>query len=53
MEGKEVCFLLFLLIWKDISLLLTYPQVGSKSCSSPLKIYLVGWVDFKVLEKGF
>jgi len=28
-------FVLFLLIWKDISLLPTYPQVGSKSCSSP------------------
>jgi len=28
-------FLLFLLIWKDISLLPTYPQMGLKSCSSP------------------
>jgi len=27
--------------------------LGSKSSSSLLKIYLVGWVDFKVLEKEF
>jgi len=43
MEGEEVCFLLlFILIWKDISLLPTYPQVGSKSCSSPQNFHLVG-----------
>jgi len=34
------CF--FLLIWKDISLLPTYPKVGSKSCSSPQKF--IWWV---------
>jgi len=50
---KKYVFWLFLLIWKDISLLPTYPKVGSKSCSSSLKIYLVGWVDFKVLKKKF
>jgi len=37
-ENKYV-FLLFLLIWKDISLLPTYPKVGSKSCSSPQKLF--------------
>jgi len=50
MEGEEVCFLLFLLIWKDRSLLPTYPQVGSKSCSSPQKFHLVSWIDFKSLK---
>jgi len=43
MKREEVCFfLLFLLIWKDISLLPTYPKVGSKSCSSPWKF--IWWV---------
>jgi len=42
MEGEEVCILLFLLIWKNISLLPTYPQMGSKSCSSPQKF--IWWV---------
>jgi len=43
MGGEEVSFfLLFLLIWKGISLLPTYPQVGSKSCSSPQKF--ISWV---------
>ena len=28
-------------------------KLGSKSSSSLLKIYLMGWVDFKVLEKTF
>jgi len=42
MEGEEVYFLLFLLIWKDISLLPIYPQMGSKSCSSPQKC--IWWV---------
>jgi len=45
---EEVFFCFFLLIWKDISLLPTYPKVGSKSCSSPKKIRLVSWVNFKV-----
>ena len=46
-------FLLFLLIWKDVSLLPTYPKVGSKSCSSPQKFCLVSWIDFKSLKKYF
>jgi len=46
-------FLLFLLIWKDISLLPTYPKTGSKSCSSPQKFRLVSWIDFKSLKKCF
>jgi len=37
MEEEEAHVLLFLLIWKDLSLLPTYPQMGSKSCSSLLK----------------
>jgi len=37
MEGEELCFLLFLLIWKYISILPTYPQLGSKLCNSPQK----------------
>jgi len=44
-------FLLFLLIWKDISLLPTYPKTGSKSCSSPQKFLLVSWVNFNNFEK--
>jgi len=34
MEGEELCFWLFLLIWKDISFL-----VRSKSCNSPQKLF--------------
>jgi len=46
-------FLLFLLIWEDISLLPTYPQEGSNSCSSPQKF--IWWVRLilRFLEKGF
>jgi len=53
MEGQEVCFLLFLLIWEDISLLPTYPRVGSKSYSSPQKFHFVSWIDFKRLKSVF
>jgi len=42
LSEKKYAFLLFLLIWKDTSLLPTYPQVGSKSCSSPQKF--IWWV---------
>ena len=35
------------------SLLPTYPQVGSKSCSSPQKFHLVSWIDFKSLKNVF
>jgi len=45
MEGEGVCFLLFLLIWKDISLLPTYRPVASKSCSSPQNFHF-GELDY-------
>jgi len=41
------------MIWKDISLLPTYPQVGSKSYSSPQKFRLVSLIDFKSLKNVF
>jgi len=30
MDGEEACFLLFLLIWKEVNLLPTYPKNGIK-----------------------
>jgi len=54
MGGEEVCFLLFLLIWKDKILCLhTLKKRDQNQCSSPQNIHLVGWIDFKVLEKSF
>jgi len=47
MEGEEVSFLLFLLIWKDKVFCLHTQKVGSKSCRSPQKFSLVSWIDFK------
>jgi len=47
---------MFFVVFIDLerqSLLPTYPQVGLKSCSLPLKICLVSWIDFKSLKNAF
>ena len=52
MEGEEACFWYFLLNWKDKILCLhTLRKRDQNQCSSPHKFHLVGWIDFKVLEK--
>jgi len=43
---------MFFVVFIDLerqSLLPTYPNVGSKSCSSPENFRLVSWIDFKSL----
>jgi len=49
MEGEEVCFLVVFIDLERQSFAYI-PEMGSKFTS---KIYLVGWIDFKFLEKRF
>jgi len=53
MEGEEVFFCFVFIDLERQSLLPTYPQVGSKLCSSPQKFRLVSWIDFKNLKNVF
>jgi len=53
MEGEEVSFGYFYLIWKDYSFAYLPKRMGSKSSSSLSKIIFVDKVNFRVFENSF